>query len=167
MTRLLRTFVLRTALAGGVAPLATLAGAQGTTPAEHIQYVRIVARDYAFDAPGTLAAGIVTFHLVNQGSDLHQLSIIELGLGHTVKEFYEAMRAKGMPPAWSVTVGMTPTIPTNSEAFLSLRLTPGRYVLACMIPAKDGRSHVEKGMYLWVTAVSRSNPPAPAAAKKP
>jgi hypothetical protein len=39
-----------------------------------------------------------------------------------------------------------------------------------MIPAKDGRSHVEKGMYQYVTVVPKAKAgakPAAPAAKKP
>jgi uncharacterized cupredoxin-like copper-binding protein len=141
--------------------------AQTTAAGEKIQYARVVARDYAFEAPTTLREGIAMFHLVNQGADVHQLVLIELGVGHTVKEFFDTMRAKGQPPPWTVEVAMTPTIQPNKEAFLTTRVVPGRYILACLIPARDGRSHVEKGMFQLVT-VSATSKPAPApTTKKP
>ena len=142
-------------------------GAQAAPPTtERVQYVRVSAKDYQFDAPNDVNEGIVTFHLVNEGSDVHQLSVVEVGVGHTIKEFFDAMRLKGVPPAWAVTVGMTPTIPPGAESFVTMRILPGHYVLACMIPAKDGRSHVEKGMYRWVTVRARPSKAAPAG-KKP
>jgi uncharacterized cupredoxin-like copper-binding protein len=162
-----RSFTFCTVLAGALTTAAGPARAQVTSAGERIQYARVVAKDYVFEAPTALREGIVTFHLTNQGSDLHQLSIVEVGVGHTIKQFFDAMRENGTPPAWAVTVGMTPTIQPNSEAFTTVRLTPGHYVLACMIPAKDGRSHVEKGMYQWVTVTARPAPPAPADRKKP
>jgi hypothetical protein len=141
-------------------------GAQGA--AERVHYVKVVAKDYAFDVVPTVPAGIVTFHLLNQGSDVHHLTLVELGVGHTVKEFVDAMRVSGEPPAWTVTVGATPIIQKNHEAFLTLRLSPGRYMLSCLIPAKDGRSHAEKGMFGMIT-VTGDGPatPAPKAVKKP
>ena len=162
-----RSFAVCTALAGALAVISPPAGAQVTPSGERIQYARIVAKDYVFDAPNTLRAGIVVFHLTNQGSDLHQLSIVEIGVGHTIKEFFDSMRSTGVPPAWAVTVGMTPSIQPGNEAFVTVRLAPGHYVFACMIPAKDGRSHVEKGMYQWVTVSARSAPAAAPAGKKP
>ena len=159
------TAALLGAFAGALAP--AVARAQAASASEHIQYALITARDYAFDAPQTINEGIVTFHLVNAGSDVHQLSVVELGAGHTIKEFFDYMRAKnGVPPSWTTTVGMTGTIATNAETFLTVRLAPGKYVLSCMIPAKDGRSHVEKGMYQYVTVVAKAKPAAPAT-KKP
>ena len=149
------------------APLlaASSLGAQATGAGERLRYVRVVAKDYAFDAPPTVGEGIVVFDLVNQGEDVHHLTLVELGVGHSMKQFFDGLRAKGVPPAWAVTIGATPIIQKNGEAFLTLRLTPGRYVLSCMIPARDGRSHVEKGMYqeITVTAV----PSAVPAKKKP
>jgi hypothetical protein len=162
-----RVLVLRAALAGALALLAPHLQAQVTTAGERIQYARVVAKDYQFDAPSTLNEGIVTFHLTNQGSDVHQLAIVEVGAGHTIKQFFDAMRVTGTPPAWAVTVGMTPTIQPNNEAFVTIRLVPGHYVFACMIPAKDGRSHVEKGMYQWVNVVARQKPAPAPGAKKP
>jgi hypothetical protein len=167
MSTLPRSRVLCASLAGALTLLSTPGHAQVTAAGERIQYARIVAKDYAFDGPNKLSEGIVTFHLTNQGSDIHELSIFEIGPGHSIKEFYDAMRATGSPPAWAVTVGMTPTIQPNTEAFVTVRLIPGHYVYACHTPAKDGRSHVEKGMYQWVNVVARPKPAAPAAAKKP
>jgi hypothetical protein len=169
MPRSLRLVVSSAAVAIALASLPGTAGAQVTSTGEHIQYALVTARDYIFAAPPTITAGIITFHLVNEGSDVHQLSIMEVGPGHTIKEFYDAMRVKGAPPPWTTTVGMTPTIQPNSETFLTLRLAPGRYVLSCMIPAKDGRSHVEKGMYQWVTIAPKAKPAAATApaTKKP
>jgi uncharacterized cupredoxin-like copper-binding protein len=135
--------------------LATSLPAQAKPPTERVQYVRVVATDYTFDAAATVPAGIVTFHLLNEGPDVHQLSVIELGIGHTLKDFFDGMRAKGQPPAWTVEVGMTPTIQPRNEAFLTVRLHPGRYILSCLIPAKDGRSHVEKGMSMLITVPPR------------
>ena len=162
-----RPFLLYAVLAGACVLLAPPAHGQVTASGERIQYARVVAKDYLFDAPSTLGDGIVTFQLANQGSDVHQLSIVEIGSGHTIKQFFDVMRSSGMPPAWAVTVAMTPTIQPGTEAFVTLRLVPGHYVLACMIPARDGRSHVEKGMYRWVDVVARPKPATPAAVKKP
>ncbi len=152
------------------------APAQGApAPAERVQYVKVLGADYQFTAPASVQEGISVFHLVNAGSDVHQMTVIEIGVGHTVKDFFDAMHAKGMPPAWAVTIGSTPIIPKGTEAFLTLRLPPGKYVLACLIPASDGRSHTEKGMFQAFAVTSLPSAPKPAkpaapaaaAAKKP
>jgi len=152
----------------GSAATAPALDAQRTSSGERIQYALVVAEDYAFQTPPTIGEGIITFHLVNRGSDVHHLMLLELGAGHTIKNFLDAVRATGQPPVWTATAGMTPTIQPNSEAFLTLRLAPGRYILSCMLPARDGRSHVDKGMYQFVTVTRRPAVPTKAVpAKKP
>ena len=163
-----RNFVRAAALRAAVAMVvARAAMAQGAQPTERLQYVRVVGTDYQFQAPASVQEGVSVFHLLDHGSDVHQMTVIQLGPGHSVKDFFDATRAKGVPPAWAVTVGATPIIQKGTEAFLTLRLPRGQYVLACLIPASDGRSHTEKGMYQAFTVKARPVAvPAPAA-KKP
>ena len=141
-------------LVTGVAPLA----AQTADPAERIQLIKVIARDYVYDAPSSVAAGITTIQLVNQGADIHHVSVQELPEGKSVKDFFDATRNGGRAPAWSRSLAQTAIIPNGAEAFLSFRMPPGRYILSCLIPASDGRSHVAKGMYQVITATA----PAPA-----
>ena len=49
------------------------------------------------------------------------------------------------------TLGQTNTIAPKQETFLTARLKPGKYVLACLIPGRDGRAHTEKGMVQLIT----------------
>jgi hypothetical protein len=155
----------------GLAALALVLGsatahAQATAAppaADRPQYIRIVAKDYVYDAPATVQAGIATIHLINQGADIHHVTVQELPDGRSVKDFFDAARNTGRPPSWSKSVGQTATIPNGSEAFIAFRMPAGRYVLSCLIPAADGRSHVAKGMYQLITA---SAGPAAAAAPR-
>ena len=149
------TIALLFTAAVAMAPLS----AQSTAAGERIQYVRIVARDYVFDAPQSVTSGIVTIQLLNQGADVHHVSVQTLPAGKSVKDFFDATRSTGQAPAWSRSVATTPTIPTNGEAFMTFRMPPGQYILSCLIPARDGRSHVAKGMYQIIASTA-----APAAA---
>jgi uncharacterized cupredoxin-like copper-binding protein len=99
----------------------------------------------------TVPAGIVAFNLVNAGSDLHAMAVFELPKEHTLREFLDQYHAQGMVPAWMSGLGQTPTIAPNAETFLTVRMKPGRYILACLIPARDGRMHTEKGMVKLIT----------------
>jgi hypothetical protein len=144
------------------APLA----AQAAPVADHVQYIKVIARDYVYDAPATVPAGIAVIHLINQGTDVHHITVQELPDGKTVKDFFDGTRNSGRPPAWSRSLGQTSTIANGGEAFLAFRMPPGRYVLSCLIPAKDGRSHVAKGMYQVITATG-TTAAAAAAARRP
>ncbi len=115
-------------------------------------YVPVKGVDYAFSAPDQVAAGLVVFNLANAGADLHALALLELPANHTLREFLDMYHSKGIIPPWMPTLGQTGPIATNQETFLTVRLKPGRYILACLIPARDGRAHTEKGMVKLITA---------------
>jgi uncharacterized cupredoxin-like copper-binding protein len=122
-----------------------------TATANTVAYVRVGGADYQFEAPEAAPAGIVTFNLVNTGGDLHALAVFELPANRSVKDFLDQYHAQGMIPSFMVGVGQTTTIAPRAEAFLTARLKPGRYILACLIPARDGRMHTEKGMVKLLT----------------
>jgi len=147
-------FIARAALSASLGALfAAPAAAQVTASApDRLQFIKVVARDYVFDAPASMLSGIATIQLVNQGTDIHHLSVQELPEGKTVKDFFDATRNSGRPPSWSRSLAQTNTITNGAEAFLTFRMPPGRYILSCLIPAADGRSHVAKGMYQLITA---------------
>ena len=114
--------------------------------------VRVAAIDYAFKTPATVQAGVVVFELDNDGSDLHQLAVLELPANRTLAEFLDTYHKKGIIPAWMPAMGQTQVIAPRQEALLALRLKPGRFILACLMPARDGRAHTEKGMVWQLTA---------------
>ncbi|MCC6242947.1 MAG: hypothetical protein IT353_08900 [Gemmatimonadaceae bacterium] len=116
-----------------------------------VHYVKVNGADYNFTVQESVPAGIVAFNLVNAGSDLHAMAVFELPKEHTLREFLDQYHAQGMVPVWMSGLGQTPTIAPNAEAFLTVRMKPGRYILACLIPARDGRMHTEKGMVKLIT----------------
>jgi hypothetical protein len=133
----------------GAAPAAAAASPGAATRAT---VVRVSAIDYAFKTPASIASGVVVFNLVNDGADLHQLAVLELPANRTLAEFLDTYHKKGIIPAWMGALGQTQVISAGQEALLALRVKPGRYILACLMPARDGRAHTEKGMVWQVTA---------------
>ncbi len=156
MTSRAFTFALcGTAIILAVVPMASATGqspAAKPASAPAIAYVKVSGVDYAFQAPATVPSGIVTFNLENNGSDLHAMAVFELPEKHTMREFLDQYHTHGMIPVWMTSFGQTATIAPKAETFLTVRLKPGRYILACLIPARDGRVHTEKGMVTLVTA---------------
>jgi len=128
---------------------ATPAARPAATPA--VAYVKVVGADYAFQSLDAAPAGIVAFNLINNGNDLHAMSLFELPNNHTLREFIDQYHTQGMIPSWMVGLGQTATIAPKAETFLTVRLKPGRYILACLLPARDGRMHTEKGMVKMIT----------------
>jgi uncharacterized cupredoxin-like copper-binding protein len=133
------------------APAKPAASAPAPAPANRVTYLPVKGVDYEFSAPDQVASGIVVFNLTNAGADLHALALLELPANHTLREFLDMYHSKGIIPPWMPTRGQTGPIAPNQETFLTVRLKPGRYILACLIPARDGRAHTEKGMVRMIT----------------
>ena len=92
----------RTALVGLLVVLAAAPlSAQATSTVDRPQFIRVIAKDYVYDAPASVQSGIATIHLINQGVDIHHVTVQELPGARTPKEFFEAARTTGRPPSWS------------------------------------------------------------------
>lgn len=147
--------------AAGVA-LAALLSLPPTVETANV--VTVSARDFAFTAPSTLPAGRTTFRLVNQGKEMHHLTVIRLQAGKTMADFLAAAKAPGAPPAWAIEVGGPgPAVPGHgSDATIDLE--PGRYLLACFVPSPGSpMPHMMKGMlkeFVVTGAASKSAEPA-------
>lgn len=138
--------------------------AYAATPAAAPTVVTITARDFGFDAPATLPAGLTTFRLVNQGQEMHHAQLVRLEDGHTAQELAQGGGEHGALPAWAHFVG-GPNVPSPAgytEATVDLK--PGNYALLCFIPSADGVPHLMKGMVMPVTVTpAQSQATLPAA----
>jgi hypothetical protein len=103
--------------------------------------VTIVTRDFAFDAPDSIPAGITTIHVENHGPNLHQVAIIRLDSGHTVEDFRAALERKGSWPTWVTYLGGPTTTVPGTVATATVHLPPGQYMIACLVHALDDVSH--------------------------
>jgi hypothetical protein len=116
----------------------------------------ITAKDYAYDAPDTMTAGMVTLRLVNQGPELHHVQLLRLDPGHTAAEFLEGMKrmkpTDHLPP-WAHEVAGPNTPVPGGEQSVTQELTAGEYVIICMIPSPDLIPHAMKGMTKALTVI--------------
>jgi hypothetical protein len=122
-----------------------------------IRQVTVTANDFAFDAPDTIPAGLTEVRLLNKGTEMHHVWLIRLESGKTMKDLFDAMGPHGAMPEWARDVGGPNTPGPNGEATAILRLHPGRYAMICVIPSKDGKPHVMKGMAKEVTVTPASS----------
>jgi hypothetical protein len=140
---------------GAAAPTAVAQSAANT--------VHIIAKDYSFDAPAQVSAGLTTFHMMNQGKEPHQAGLIKLSDGKTFEDFTAALKAmqpNTPPPAWITFVGGPNAAPPGGTAEATQVLEPGNYVLICFIPAADGVPHAMKGMVRGLVVAPSSASPA-------
>lgn len=120
------------------------------------QIITITARDFAYDAPDTVSAGMVTIKLVNQGPDLHHVQLLHLTDGKTAADFeagLKVMKPGSPPPPWAHEVAGPNTPVPGGEQSIMEQLEPGNYVMVCFIPGADGVPHVMKGMIRPLTVI--------------
>lgn len=107
--------------------------------------LRIVARDFGYDLPASVAAGPTRIELVNNGHDLHHAQLVRLEQGHTLQEL-AGFPHDAPPPAWVVMVGGPGAVAPGDSSAVYQTLSPGNYAVLCFIPGPDGVPHVAKGM---------------------
>jgi hypothetical protein len=107
--------------------------------------VSFTAREFAFDGPDTISAGLTMFHLSSTGQEIHHVQLIRLEEGKTVADFQTAVKAGGPPPAWAVPYGgVNPLIGGTSVA--TQMMEPGNYAVVCFVEGADHVPHIAKGM---------------------
>ena len=123
--------------------------------------VTIRARDFAFEGPTEIPAGLTTFRLANAGPDIHHAQIIKLDEGKTGADFAAAIKAGGPPPSWAQVAG-GPNVPLpGHESNATSVLAPGNYALVCFVDTPDKVPHMLKGMVHNFRVVAASTPVAP------
>lgn len=129
-------------------------------PATHT--ATIYAKDFAFESPDTITSGMTTFHLVNEGPNLHHAQLVRLDSGKTIADFGAAMKNPGPPPQWAVFVGgpNAPDPGASSDAVVDLQ--PGNYAVICLVDIPAHVPHVMKGMAHPLTVVASTGAPAAA-----
>lgn len=127
--------------------------ATASKPVKH-PLVTVHAKEFAFIAPASIAAGTTTFRLVNDGKEIHQISIIQLAKGKTLGDYAAALKAN-KPTPWATGAGGPNAAGPGQTIDATVTLDAGSYVLVCWVPSPGAPvPHVAKGMIqpLTVTA---------------
>ncbi len=121
---------------------------------------RLVTRDFSFEAPVRIDAGLVRLRLVNEGHDVHEAVVVRVVGEGSAARYVEAWNRGVSWPAFGEDVGgVALTSPADSnEAWL--RLEPGHYILIC-----TKGDHLNRGMAadLEVVPSTAPAPPSPVA----
>jgi hypothetical protein len=149
------------------APLvAVVLGACSKKPAPAAQttptVITITGTDFAFGAPDTVPAGLVTLRFLDQGQEPHQAVVMRLDSGKTMADLQTMMANPEAPvPAWlAFPIGVSIIAPADSGNATAV-LLPGHYAIVCFIPSPDGTPHVMKGMVRPFEVVASGATPAP------
>lgn len=140
--------------------LGAIGVSDGASPPKPSAIVRIVAREYAFQVPSEVEAGLVTIRFVNQGGQPHYARILRLASGKSLKDVVAWRESGGALPDWLVRSGGPATTTPGDSTEITLRLEPGTYALLCTYPTPAGVPHVALGMLaeLRVGATIASDP---------
>lgn len=139
---------IRTSLSPLLA-LAVACGQPAAVPTESStpRTVTVVATDYAFDAPDTVAAGLVTWQLENRGEEGHHLIVYRIDDGHTADDALAEVAIDQAWPVWLRSMGGPEgTEGPDPGGSFTMRLDPGQYILVCAIGHPEGNTHAAHGM---------------------
>ena len=122
--------------------------AQPAAPAAPaIPVVDIMASEYAFALPQKVPAGLVTINFMNHGKELHFASIVRLSKDIALEEILKHLDSPTPPDFLDMTQGVDLGLISPGQAEqVTARLVPGKYFVACWIPAPDHTPHAMKGM---------------------
>ena len=138
---------------GMVAPLTVTAGgvaqagaAKAETMPDPKPDVHLVMKEYGYQFSQPVTAGKRTIHVMNEGAQDHEATMLKLNPGKRLADFMQwASTMQGPPPATTVDgiAGMAP----KRTAVFTADFTPGTYAIVCFVGDKgDGKSHAEHGM---------------------
>ena len=121
--------------------------------------VSFTAKEFSFEGPDTIPAGLTMFHLTDAGQELHHVQLIKLEQGKTYADFQAAMKdmASGPPPAWVVAYGgVNPPAPGATTTAMQV-MEAGNYAVVCFVESADHVPHIAKGMTRSLTVTPSSN----------
>ena len=135
---------------------ALLSGCSGVTRAPQPAELTVVAKDFSYDLPAQLDAGLTRITFKNEGAEPHHAQFARIKDGVTQEQLMAALK-KGPDAALPlVTMPGGPGVidPGQSEA-VTINLTPGRYIVLCFVPSADGVAHAAKGMVAMTEVVDK------------
>lgn len=150
--------------------------------------VDIIAEDYEFTAPDSLASGWTTFRLHNQGSEDHLFTLVRLPEGVTYAA-YEADVVASFDSVWPLFVDgaidpsevgerLEPLLPDwypsdvvqpggvslvsrGGRAQTTVNLRPGEHALLCYVLTPEGQFHALRGMVAPLTVYEGTSDRSP------
>ncbi len=137
---------------GMISQVTVTEGTEGKLPAS-VATIKTV--DFSFDPVPPLRVGTNVVRLRNEGKQVHELNLVELGPGKKVEDILAWHRQPAGPPPVRYLGGVA--IRPGKEATTELDLKAGStYAFVCEIPdfLGDFKLHVTKGMYTQAFAVS-------------
>jgi hypothetical protein len=136
---------------------AAAAAAATPTPATAVNTVTFNAKEFAFEGPDSVPAGLTAIKINDVGQELHHVALMKLEQGKTFADLQAAFKAGGPPPAWAVAYGgVNPPAPGGTATAMEV-LEPGNYAVLCFVESADHVPHMAKGMMKPLTVTANPN----------
>jgi plastocyanin len=117
----------------------------------------VTSYEYTFQAPDSIAAGVVTVRLVNHGKVGHQASLARLDDSTSLIRVMRSLvenRKRTTGIRW---VGGVESARSGDSSETTLALEPGRYVIVCAYD-EEGHPHMSRGMLRALTVTGAAEP---------
>lgn len=146
-------------LLGALAVAACASPTGAAKPAE----ITVVAKDFTYELPAQMPAGLTTITLKNEGTEPHHAQFARVNDDVSDEQIMAALQQGPDAALALVTLpGGPAVIPPGQSTQVTIDLTPGRYLVLCFVPGHDGVPHAAKGMISMTQVVdSTARPAAP------
>lgn len=104
----------------------------------------VITKEYSFDAPESIPAGVTTLRVINQGNADHNALLISVAEGHTLAEA-ASLPLEGPTPSWITSWG-GPAAAPGETATSTVKLAEGKYALISHGHSDPGVPDFKKGM---------------------
>ena len=107
---------------------------------------QVMLRDFSIVLPASIPAGPLMLQVTNQGSQPHEMALLKLIPGKTMKDALAFLQQPAGPPPFGDAGGMGALNPGMS-GWVKLNLASGHYVALCFVPdPTTGKPHFALGM---------------------
>ncbi len=128
------------------------APASGTLP--------VTGKDFGFDLPSSVEAGVTAITLTNAGAEEHQAQLVKIADGKTLSDVVVALNGDPTGAAALALVafsGGPNGVAPGATGTSSVNLEPGQYAFICFIRGRDGIPHFAKGMIAPLTVTGTAS----------
>jgi len=124
--------------------------------------VTVVMKEFSYAFDRSLTAGKQMVRLRNDGTQAHELLLLKLAPGASVRDFWELYEPGALGNPAGRTIGGLTGLSPGREAFLPLHVEPGRYGILCFLADPRRRTpHFMAGMWMDIDVPSAAAPATP------
>lgn len=121
----------------------------------------LIAKDFSYDLPPQLDAGLTKIVFKNEGAEPHHAQFARIKDEVTNEQLAAALQQGPDAALPFVTFpGGPAVIDPGQNLEVTINLTPGRYVVLCFVAGHDGVAHAAKGMVSMTEVVDNKARPA-------